>query len=792
MSIVLIIYLTLAHWVCAGTSPAVLGTPAEEIGYIASEEYVAKLGLSGGDSAMHHKANSDASQTRPHSTKVDVQSSRERKGGDEAVSEQGMEADDDDNVIHVDPHSRRAERAGGDGDVAATEESGSRPGSAFEEGEWLDERSYGVPILAPDEVAKDPALEYLEPAVPPHLEPRETEWDSEQHPSFSARMSRTGSREAGSRSNSRPTSMSGLGSGLRLTGQDHLGEIGTPLEDVEEYEPLFPDDEEEEKPENKGSEQTRKRFVNKRIPLVNHRFPSQDVWEDAPSSAQLQATVSTPVLQEDDAKTVVAEGDDAKDSPSDEMPKKGVAAESHTQAGEPASQNKESAKPHYKPGIQDEIQFRPGNRQRFPSRDIWEDSPASLQLQTVVSMPETEEVKGPPQVQPLSPDVEKPSKPPVPARPVRAKGDDAKEPQAQPTLPPRPSRRANQESSPSRGTSSQAADRDVTQAKQEYSDTAAKDKPTEEERKAPSVPDRPKPQVPARPAKPVMKDATGDIRSTHNKSPASVGSSGSGADESQSAKGETAPQPPKPKPAIPARPNGGKIASLKAGFLSDLDKRLQLGPQVPSRPEKPKEAEPEVKDFAPLSDARKGRARGPARRKPAASSPSGVASDAAAAEKKPSTRLEISAVCTIWQLSAEGDLQVASSDAPLPRADASQEKPSRGPARPGAAPSSVQPPSQDGGVSVLPTGDVAAHDPAEQKIEVPASGATAQAAAAEEDTGDAVTESTAAGTLEPRDTDKTEQSVEEAPGQAESGVEDAATAAAAATTTTTTTGGIEK
>ena len=50
--------------------------------------------------------------------------------------------------------------------------------------------------------------------------------------------------------------------------------------------------------------------------------------------------------------------------------------------------------------------------------------------------------------------------------------------------------------------------------------------------------------------------------------------------------------------------------------MSDLDSRLKLGPQGPKPQEK---AEPEVEEEkAPLADARKGRAKGPARRKPVA------------------------------------------------------------------------------------------------------------------------------------------------------------------------------
>lgn len=75
----------------------------------------------------------------------------------------------------------------------------------------------------------------------------------------------------------------------------------------------------------------------------------------------------------------------------------------------------------------------------------------------------------------------------------------------------------------------------------------------------------------------------------------------------------------KVKPAVPARPGGSKIAALQAGFMSDLNNRLKLGPQVPQKPTSSAEEEKVEEDKAPLADARKARAKGPARRKPAGS-----------------------------------------------------------------------------------------------------------------------------------------------------------------------------
>ena len=115
------------------------------------------------------------------------------------------------------------------------------------------------------------------------------------------------------------------------------------------------------------------------------------------------------------------------------------------------------------------------------------------------------------------------------------------------------------------------------------------------DKKAPTIPDRPKPQVPVRPSKPLT-TARGEAASAETAE-------------------KNAPQP-KAKPAAPARPGSSKIAALQAGFMQDLNSKLGLGPQAPEtkEPEPEKEAEP----AAPLQDARKGRAKGPQRRKPAA------------------------------------------------------------------------------------------------------------------------------------------------------------------------------
>jgi hypothetical protein len=83
--------------------------------------------------------------------------------------------------------------------------------------------------------------------------------------------------------------------------------------------------------------------------------------------------------------------------------------------------------------------------------------------------------------------------------------------------------------------------------------------------------------------------------------------------------------------------------------MSDLNKRLQLGPQAPKKEEVPEEKE-EEKEKTPLVDARKGRARGPARRAPAKS----PAPASAIVTENPSN-LAFSMPSTLWQIDPDED-----------------------------------------------------------------------------------------------------------------------------------------
>lgn len=206
-------------------------------------------------------------------------------------------------------------------------------------------------------------------------------------------------------------------------------------------------------------------------------------------------------------------------------------------------------------------------KQRFPSRDIWEDTPDSLQLETTVTGPQSEEQEGANNLPierpttgavvyhhekaaagiPMSADEGRATtglaavlKPQIPARPTRSKPSAETSPveQRQPFIPERP-------------------------------------KPKSAEGVAPPIPLKTKPVIPARPQKPVKQDSSEDVPLTTIASNSSSKSAGS----------DSSPTISKPKPAIPSRPVGSKIAALQGGFLSDLNKRLQLGPQAPKKEE---------------------------------------------------------------------------------------------------------------------------------------------------------------------------------------------------------------
>jgi hypothetical protein len=313
------------------------------------------------------------------------------------------------------------------------------------------------------------------------------------------------------------------------------GVTSTPLDDVKEYEPLFPEDEDQENRKKRRSSQRDEDGPR-------HQFRSKDVWEDTPNSLLYETTVDTPQSTEHGVPAAEHEPRELFETAGDEQARKEaippVAPKVHT-------------KSIYNKDILSDMNERPSVRHRFPSQDTWEDAPDSSLHTAELDDSDNEEVKSP---------AESKQVPTIPLRPVRSK----------------------------EGTS-----------------------PTDAKKSGPIVPDRPKPQIPT-----------------------------------------------KEKPAVPNRPFGSKIAALQSGFMADLNKRLQTGPQAVPKTE----TEPEVEEKAPLTDARKGRARGPARRKPAGG-------DAASGDAPPPRpKVSFVSAVTIWSIDEEGVLTVGSKLTP-PTAD---------------------------------------------------------------------------------------------------------------------------
>ena len=595
--------------------------PKEEIGYIASEEYAARL-----NSPSYKPLHSNHSQPhvesplRKSSFPIDSETEyglqkKQSHTSSRFSSENALESETDDDEGPLGPAFRNNSDNGYDGGNGRTGSRGRRMDSG---GALTEDRGYAVPILASDEVARTPFSEFQQPAVSPSQSRRGSAYysgvDSD---AFYPGGLKLGSR-SGSASNSRPSSRPGSihsSQGLQRfsTHDDDRENMHTPLEDVDEYEPLFPDED--------GNKGRRPFSAADRLKLREQmkRFPSKDIWEDTPNSLQLQATVETPEPSNEQMDPVLTAPAAVFETPEQESARKGEVSEDEKAKLIPKEQR--LAKSHFKPHLRNEM-LRPGLAQRFPSRDIWEDSPDSARLETTVADRSEKDLQSPtdegleagavvttsgaPNEGIISGGQPRDNatigaavaKPAIPARPSK---DKAPAPDAElgiqppPAVPARPPRRLHQV--PPADAQVPVAPSQLAQS----SPTEAKQSSLTEVRRPPVPQDR-KPQLPARPAKVVGRESSETIPLSQIASTSSDGTS------------DSPPLAPKPKPTVPARPAGSKIASLKAGFMSDLDSRLRLRPQGLKPQEK---ADPEVdEEKAPLTDARKGRAKGPARRKP--------------------------------------------------------------------------------------------------------------------------------------------------------------------------------
>ena len=629
-----------------GTAPTTVGLPDEQIGYMASEEYAHRITSSRPVSSYQNKAHSNSSQThvesplRKASFPVDAMDKSALDGarGNQGSSEHALEDETEDDVIHIDAPAYRTSKFSGNGYDPPTVDLGPYGGNTDAEGGYIEERGRGTPILASDEAT--PGAEYMQPAVPPAQERP----GSGYHDSEFGRHNRHGSR-SGSASNSRPTSRPGSihgqppGLSRFLSHEEH--DLHTPLEDVEEYEPLFL---EEEKLASKPQTQADRM---KHRPDMKRRFPSQDIWEDTPHSLQLETEVDSPEPVHQQTMESTAKKAGGFEPPEAEAARKGEVSEREKE--DLLSKEERLSKSNFKPHLRQEMK-RPSVAQRFPSQDIWEDSPDSARLEATVGDEEDNDdagliagavvsTSGRPDQSTTEQHREgatdgSSAVPVIPPRPAKAKHAEGmtEVPTIHPQVHQRPLR--NKVTSPHEPSHLS----EVFTAPSETKETSPI-----EGRKGPMVPDRPKPHVPARPTKSLSRDSAERVVSP-------VGST----TEPDVTKSNVASPPPinKAKPTVPARPAGSKIAALQAGFMSDLNNRLKLGPHAPPKIEE-KNTEEKEEEKTPLSDARKGRARGPARRKPAAS-PSAAAEPTQAFSPK----FSIVEPFTVWRITKDGILDV--------------------------------------------------------------------------------------------------------------------------------------
>ncbi|KAK3076929.1 hypothetical protein LTS18_011620, partial [Coniosporium uncinatum] len=523
--------------------------------------------------------------------------------------------DDDDATVHIDPPTSRSSKIGGGGYDPPTEDLGPRGGNTEQEGGFITEEGYGAPILASDEVARHPESVYLMPAVDPEQERIRNEYyagvDSQGNPVYqSGRRNSSFSRPQSRNNGAQQETHHPL---QRYTSNEPSHGTSTPLDNVKEYEPLFPSDDEEDPRKPKLKRAVGHADKLKRPDLARHHFPSQDIWEDTPSSLMYSTTIETPPPVEQPTEATLPDKPAAGfETPESEAARKQNLTDKD-QESFLSEHTKKFAKSRFNKDVLGDMPTRPGMRQRFPSQDIWEDTPDHHQLMntTTIQTP-------PPADEPMSATSD--GKPELPS-------PTGQQQTAQPTISARPAR--------------------TREVQAESSTEAAK--------AAPSIPERPnksKPQVPARPAKPLARGSQEEVPLQKVTSAGSVGS------ESNTM---TSPPVPKAKPAVPARPGGGKIAALQAGFIKDLNSKLGLGP--PKAPEPKDEEKVEEEEKAPLVDARKGRVRGPQRRKPGVSPSAGVAGAAAGDEQpaKAGLGFSIASPWTMWTVGEEGELEVGAS-----------------------------------------------------------------------------------------------------------------------------------
>lgn len=668
--------------------------PDEEIGYLASEHFARAI------SPQHTGGPVEDDEPSPYSGSLTPGEEKEK------------------GTIHLDPptyfhhHSNRAQSSR-PGTRPGTRPS-TRPASPtkrYDDGDEEEddgndtetEQEHEHPILAPDEVLKRAGSSLMFPAVSPPLSAwRSTSTANNTRPATPSKFN-IDDEDA----DVEPVHLSGRG----FESRESL--VRSSLESGERPEPLFPDSDPEDEPagtktpaENKAHEKLKRPGMPESIGSSGHKFPSKDVWEEAPEFSQLETTVSTRApsetgMSDEDNERIVHKRSGGNST--------AEVAYIHGQPNE-----------HYVPG--DEVEFerkqkdslkKPAQYQhqvnssgrddgldrllkrgnssddpeklgatrtkakRFPSNDIWEDVPPSLVLSASISEESTADVAvaetgdHAETIGSTDPAETETEQPPITSAPIAGPSPAAFSKPELPTRPIIPSTRPPIKS-------------------RQSTDSPA---PATERKLPPNLPGRPKPKVPlTRPTRP---------SSIAARSPST----------------ETPLPAAKPKPSIPPR-TSGKIAALKAGFLSDLDNRLKLGPQAPKKEEK--ETKAEEKEKVVLEDVRKGRAKGPRRKLPTTTEKTEKTEKAV--EKKAQTMSL--GVWAVWSVGDAGGVNVPGNSAPAKPAEEEDNKEKEIPLSTTATLTGVgeiesQPVVSKDKVQVTPSTVVSAAEEKEDKGEIP-------------------------------------------------------------------------
>lgn len=547
-----------------GSSTASFAAPSEQVGFKVSEEYICRISSPKSQPQPHtsHSNITEFQDMTPSVRKLSTTTLNLKVEASRSISQipeqknVTLENSQDSDVIHISDPLRssneinRAARLSSATDIVEYN-------TEFEKID--DDHQYKAPILAPDEVAKQPLDRELQPAVFPMNKNIE---NFREEPIYTPLT----------------TYCNSLSKNLATAEGSPCSTPSIPQEDFNRYEPLFP---EEEKASLNDHNPSRSLEILKRFEM-SQRFPGQDVWEDTPSSLQYTTTVSAPQLPEE--KKI----NECKELGT-ETPAQAFARRQEKMAEQGVRDNifHQEKKNQFESNGQTESKslFETTNH-RFPSRDIWEDTPDSLLLQTTVANTQIE-------VETSNLDSEQKS---------TLSRENSKSRKSNGILTTnesldnrKPENKLNLESTST--IHSTTLDSTISQesslsSRQEALENIVKNSIKNH---TSSVQIKAKPQVPARPARLISSNSSGSLSTCSNPSLEVTG---------------------KIKPQIPSRPVGGKIAALQGGFMMDLNKRLQLGPQ-PSRKEIPKDEYQNVeKDNAPLLDPRKSRARGPVRRAP--------------------------------------------------------------------------------------------------------------------------------------------------------------------------------